>query len=95
MNHSLLKLTAAAITLSAIAAEPAQAAAKEKCYGVALKGQNDCAFGPGTSCAGSSRVDYQGAAWKYVEAGSCVKIGGALKPKSGNTAPQPVMKKKQ
>jgi uncharacterized membrane protein len=47
-------------------------AAKEKCYGVALAGKNDCAAGPGTSCAGTSKVDYQGNAWKSVDAGTCV-----------------------
>lgn len=47
---------------------------KEKCYGVALKGQNDCAAGPGTTCAGTSKVDYQGNAWKYVAKGTCVSI---------------------
>lgn len=63
----------AALTLgnSAVASE---GAAKEKCYGVALKGQNDCAAGPGTSCAGSSKVDYQGNAWKLVPAGTCEQI---------------------
>ena len=45
--------------------------AKEKCYGVALAGKNDCAAGPGTSCAGTSTRDYQGNAWKYVAAGTC------------------------
>jgi uncharacterized membrane protein len=45
--------------------------AKEKCYGISLAGQNDCAAGPGTSCAGTSTVDYQGNAWKYVGAGEC------------------------
>ena len=49
----------------------ANAQAKEKCYGVALKGQNDCKAGPGTSCAGTSTVDYQGNAWKLVPAGTC------------------------
>ena len=49
------------------------AAGKEKCYGVALAGQNDCASGPGTSCAGSSKLDYQGSDWKLVPAGTCVK----------------------
>jgi len=44
---------------------------KEKCYGVSLAGANDCAAGPGTSCAGTSTVDYQGNAWTYVDAGSC------------------------
>jgi len=63
-------------------------AGKEKCYGVAMKGKNDCAGGPGTSCAGSSKVDYQGDAWKMVPKGSCEKTAsptsstgyGQLKP---------------
>lgn len=46
----------------------------EKCYGVSLAGANDCAAGAGTSCAGTSRVDYQGDAWTLVEKGTCVKI---------------------
>ncbi len=46
-------------------------AGKEKCYGVALKGHNDCAAGAGTSCAGTSKVDYDGKAWKYVPKGTC------------------------
>lgn len=45
--------------------------AKEKCYGIALKGQNDCAAGPGTTCAGTSKIDYQQNAWKLVPAGTC------------------------
>ena len=44
----------------------------EKCYGVSMAGKNDCAAGPGTTCAGTSKMDYQGNAWKYVPAGSCV-----------------------
>jgi uncharacterized membrane protein len=44
----------------------------EKCFGVAKAGQNDCAAGPGTSCAGTSTRDYQGNAWKLVKKGSCV-----------------------
>jgi uncharacterized membrane protein len=46
----------------------------EKCYAVALAGANDCAAGAGTSCAGTSKVDYQGDAWTLVEKGTCVKI---------------------
>lgn len=49
----------------------AQSATMEKCYGVALAGQNDCAAGPGTTCSGTSTVDYQGNAWKLVPAGTC------------------------
>lgn len=51
-----------------------QAAAKEKCYGVSLAGENDCAAGPGTTCAGTSTVDYQGNAWTLVDAGTCAEI---------------------
>ena len=53
---------------------PAEAAAKEKCYGVSLAGANDCAAGPGTTCAGTSTVDYQGNAWTLVDKGTCAEI---------------------
>ena len=49
-------------------------AAKMKCYGVAEAGKNDCAAGAGTTCAGTSSVDYQGNSWKYVEAEACEDI---------------------
>ena len=64
-----------------------EVAAKEKCYGVALKGKNDCKAGPGTTCAGTSTVDYQGNAWKYVDGGSCEASGGSLVERAGNTPP--------
>lgn len=69
----------AALVLSALTAGVALAAETdkqemEKCYGVALAGQNDCKAGPGTSCAGTSKVDYQGNAWKYVPKGTCTSI---------------------
>jgi uncharacterized membrane protein len=48
--------------------------AMEKCYGVSLAGKNDCAAGPGTTCAGTSKVDYQGNAWRNVPAGTCTTI---------------------
>lgn len=79
----------AAVSTPAAADHHGKKAEKEKCYGVAKAGQNDCAAGPGTSCAGTSKIDYQGNAWKYVEAGSCVKMGGSLKPKEGNKKPVP------
>ncbi|MGL6210527.1 MAG: BufA1 family periplasmic bufferin-type metallophore, partial [Paracoccaceae bacterium] len=62
-----------AAALSAVAA-PVAAADKEKCFGVSLAGQNDCAAGEGTTCAGTSKVDYQGNAWKLVPAGTCVTM---------------------
>lgn len=55
-------------------ASAAMAAHKEKCYGVALKGQNDCAAGPGTSCQGTSTMDFQGNSWKFVQGGTCANI---------------------
>jgi uncharacterized membrane protein len=67
---SLSLVLGTAIALSAVAV-PAEAASKEKCYGVALAGQNDCAAGPGTSCAGTSKTDYQSNSWKLVPAGTC------------------------
>jgi uncharacterized membrane protein len=78
----------AAVQGAALAAESKPAAGKvamEKCYGISVAGQNDCAAGPGTSCAGSSKVDYQGNAWKKVAAGTCVttktpKGHGSLTP---------------
>lgn len=80
---------AATLALS-IAAAPASAKdrpAMEKCYGVSLAGKNDCKAGAGTSCAGTSKVDYQGNAWKLVKAGSCTAIRtprgfGSLAPKA-------------
>ena len=49
---------------------PAQPGA-DKCYGVALSAKNDCAAGAGTTCAGTSKVDYDTKAWKYVTKGTC------------------------
>lgn len=61
--------------------------AMERCYGIARAGQNDCQAGPGTSCAGTSRTDYQGNAWKLVRAGTCTSIrtprgNGSLTPRA-------------
>jgi uncharacterized membrane protein len=66
----------------AIAATPitAQAADQEKCFGVALKGKNDCKAGAGTSCAGTSKVDYQGDAWTLVPKGTCEETASPTSP---------------
>jgi len=74
------RIVTAAALASAIAAAasmpPAMAqAAKEKCYGISLAGKNDCAAGPGTTCAGTSTIDYQGNAWTLVPSGDCLKYG--------------------
>ena len=71
-----IALAGSLATAMAMLAAPASAmgADKEKCFGVAMKGQNDCAAGPGTTCAGTSKVDYQGNAWKLVPKGTCVTM---------------------
>ncbi|MCV2881287.1 DUF2282 domain-containing protein [Actibacterium sp. XHP0104] len=62
---------AAALSAHAASADEMKKDAMEKCFGVSLAGQNDCAAGPGTTCAGTSKVDFQGNAWKLVPAGTC------------------------
>lgn len=71
-----LALAAALGSALAMGAAPASAGekgAQEKCFGVALAGKNDCAAGPGTTCAGTSKADHQANAWKFVPAGTCTK----------------------
>jgi uncharacterized membrane protein len=58
----------------------AQSADKEKCFGVALKGKNDCAAGAGTTCAGTSKVDHQANAWSLVPKGTCEKMASTTSP---------------
>lgn len=60
-----------AATTEAEALAAAGSGKKEKCYGISLAGKNGCEAGPGTSCAGTSTIDYQGNAWTYVDAGTC------------------------
>lgn len=76
MSTTIKSIAVAASVAAALAshATTAAAAEKEKCYGVSLAGENDCAAGPGTTCAGSSTVDYQGNAWTLVDAGTCMDI---------------------
>ncbi len=64
----------AMISLSALAGPAPVQANADKCYGIAMAGKNDCAAGPGTTCAGTSKVDYQGNAWKYVAKGTCATM---------------------
>lgn len=72
-NSSILAASiAAALTMAGGMAQADDA--MEKCYGVSLAGQNDCAAGPGTTCAGSSVIDYQGNAWALVPAGTCATM---------------------
>ena len=99
MNVRSLTLAAAALAVlstHAFAADDKMAgdkmagdkmAAMDKCYGVALAGKNDCAAGAGTTCAGTSKVDFQGNSWKSVAKGTCATIDtpkgkGSLTPRA-------------
>jgi uncharacterized membrane protein len=89
-THAALAASLALAVAGAAISSPSAASAKpamEKCYGVSLAGKNDCKAGAGTSCAGTSKVDYQGNAWKLVKAGTCTTIktpkgNGSLTPKA-------------
>ena len=71
---SLAVAGAVAAALTASMTTGVHAQAKAKCFGVSLAGENDCAAGAGTTCAGTSTVDYQGNAWTLVDAGTCAEI---------------------
>ncbi|MGB0498667.1 MAG: DUF2282 domain-containing protein [Rubricella sp.] len=75
-NPALKSLALAGAVTTALASMTTVAHAQEteKCYGVSLAGENDCAAGPGTTCAGTSTVDYQGNAWTLVPAGTCLSM---------------------
>ena len=81
-----IKIAAIAIALSSVAAGSVMAAEKpaamEKCYGVSMAGKNDCKAGAGTTCAGTSKTDYQANSWKNVPVGTCTSI---MTPKGHGT----------
>ncbi|RDE24625.1 DUF2282 domain-containing protein [Motiliproteus coralliicola] len=80
MNKQLVASAALAAVMAAGVVAPAQAAGKEKCYGIAEAGQNDCGNLAGThSCAGQSTVDNDPGEWKLVAKGTCHDLGGLLK----------------
>ena len=89
ITHIAVASAAAALVSTAGLASPVKPQPnKEKCYGISLAGKNDCAAGAGTTCAGTSKRNYQGNAWKYVAKGTCTKIStpkgkGSLTPKAG------------
>lgn len=87
MTQTHTRYASAALALAfgaamALAAAPAvaQSGDKEKCFGVALKGKNDCAAGAGTTCAGTSKMDHQGNSWSFVPKGSCEKTMSKTSP---------------
>lgn len=78
-------LAAALASVAPSKAAETPAAEREKCFGVSLAGKNDCAAGPGTTCAGTNKVDYNGQAWKLVPKGTCISMqtpfgSGSLEP---------------
>ena len=81
MTHQQkIAAAAVALALTTIAVSPAHAGGKEKCYGIAAAGQNDCGNLAGThSCAGQSTVDNDPGEWKLVAKGTCESVGGMLK----------------
>ena len=96
LNKAIVLSVATAISLASTMAfaESKSASApsnqgKEKCYGISLAGENDCAAGPGTTCAGTSKKDYQGNAWKLVPKGTCTSI----KTPKGNGSLEVVQRK--
>ncbi|KUF12088.1 BufA1 family periplasmic bufferin-type metallophore [Pseudoponticoccus marisrubri] len=74
MSKSIKTAALVGAVAASFAATGVAAQEQEKCYGISLAGENDCAAGPGTTCAGTSTVDYQGNAWTLVEAGTCTEI---------------------
>ncbi|AZE47071.1 Putative signal peptide protein [Pseudomonas chlororaphis] len=88
MTATTRTLSAAALALAlgsalSMATLPTTAQAAddmEKCFGVAMKGKNDCAAGAGTTCAGTAKVDHQANAWKLVPKGTCEKTASSTSP---------------
>ena len=74
LSATLAGSLALALANAAYAGPAAAQPGADKCYGVALAGKNDCAAGPGTTCAGTSNIDYNPHAWKYVAKGTCDSI---------------------
>jgi len=86
-----LAIASSVMTALATAAEPVSAVEEqEKCYGISKAGQNDCASTGDTTCAGTSKVDYDQNAWKFVAKGTCEKITVKLpdgSTRTGSLAP--------
>ncbi len=84
-NIAIAGAAAALVSTTGMAGPVKPQPGKDKCFGISLAGKNDCAAGAGTSCAGTSKRDYQGNSWKYVAKGTCASIKtqkgvGSLKP---------------
>ena len=94
MDNSTKKVSAltlagafAAVIGMGIAPGVAQAADEfEKCYGISKAAGNDCASEGNNTCAGTSKADYEGKAWKVVKTGTCTGIEVDVKSADGTTA---------
>ena len=73
-NITIAGAAAALVSTAGIAGPVKSQPGKDKCFGISLAGRNDCAAGAGTTCAGTSKKDYAGNAWKYVARGTCASI---------------------
>ena len=73
-NFALAAAVTAFASSSGLASPVKPQPNKDKCFGISKAGQNDCAAGAGTTCAGTSKRNYQGNAWKYVAKGTCAAI---------------------
>jgi len=87
-NIAIVGAAAAIVSTASIASPVKPQPNKDKCFGISLAGRNDCAAGAGTTCAGTSKRNYQGNAWKYVAKGTCTAINtpkgaGSLTPVKG------------
>lgn len=80
VRKSDFALAAAVAASLVVASQPASAEEKfEKCYGISKAGENDCAATGGATCAGTSKVDFDPAAWKLVPTGTCESTEVELK----------------
>ncbi|MFB4247588.1 MULTISPECIES: BufA1 family periplasmic bufferin-type metallophore [Pseudomonas] len=77
---ALVLALGSALSIAAVSTTAQAADDMEKCFGVAMKGKNDCAAGAGTSCAGTSKVNDQANAWKLVPKGTCEKTASSTSP---------------
>lgn len=77
---ALVLALGSALSIAAVSTSAQAAGDMEKCFGVAMKGKNDCAAGAGTSCAGTSKVNDQANAWKLVPKGTCEKTASSTSP---------------
>lgn len=77
---ALVLALGSALSIAAVSTAHAADANMEKCFGVAMKGHNDCAAGAGTTCAGTAKTDYQANAWKLVPQGTCATTMSKTSP---------------